>query len=40
MCVIYSKKIFLGVPEGRYGKMFPFVYHGMGMGRERGKPLG
>ena len=30
----------VGLPEGWYGKRFPFVYRGMGMGRERGKPLG
>ena len=31
---------FGGLPEGRYGKMLPFVYRGMGMGWERRKPLG
>ena len=30
----------LGVPERRYEERFPFLYHGMGMGREGGKPLG
>ena len=30
----------MGLPEGgRYMKMFTFVYRGMGMGREGGKPL-
>ena len=28
------------LPEGRYGKMFPFVCRGMGMGQEGGKPFG
>ena len=27
------------LPGGRYGKRFPFVYHGMGMARQGGKPL-
>ena len=29
-----------GLPERRYGKIFPFVYRGMGMGRKGGKPFG
>ena len=28
---------FLGLPEQRYGKTFPFVYRGMGTVREGGK---
>ena len=28
-----------GLPEGRYGKMFPFVYRGMGMEREGEKVI-
>ena len=31
---------FLGLPEQRYGKMFPFVYRGVGTGREGGKAEG
>ena len=31
---------FGGLPEGRYGKRVPFVYRGMGMGREGGKTFG
>ena len=30
----------LGLSEGLYGKMPPFVYRGVGMGREAGKPFG
>ena len=28
------------LPEQRYGKTFPFVYRGMGTGREDGKAEG
>ena len=31
---------FWGLPEQRYGKTFPFVYRGVGTGREGGKAEG
>ena len=33
-------EMFLGLPEPGYGKTFPFVYRGMGTGREGGKAEG
>ena len=33
-------EFFWGLPEQLYGKTFPFVYRGMGTGREGGKAEG
>ena len=35
--MIAAAAVFLALPEGQYGKMFPFVYRGMEMGREGGE---